>query len=291
MDAGFGCPGRDAGRPCAYCDPRGSRAPYLGSVEPIEEQVDAAIAFLRGRYRAERFLLYFQAHSNTYGPVPVLRRAYDAGIARADFSGLIVATRPDCLDEERADLLAGFLRPGFDVWVELGLQSASDRTLERIGRGHTVARFDRAVDLAKSRGLLVAAHVILGLPGDGRSGAVNTARHLSAVGVDGVKFHNLVLVEGTPLYHDYLRGAVMPPSPDGYRELLIAALCELDPGIVVMRLTCDPPPGVISVPAFPEKAAFVQDLERTLRARDLRQGVYYTRPDGDQGCRPKTKRS
>ena len=272
VDAGFSCPVRDDGRPCRYCDPRGSRAGYLTESE-VGRQIAEGIGFLSRRYGAELFLLYFQAYSNTYAAVDRLRSIYDSALARAPFRGLIVGTRPDCIDRERAQLLASYRQRGLDVWVELGLQSANDATLRRIGRGHSVARFDEAVMLLSEHRVDVAAHLILGLPGEGPDDVIDTVRHVSTLPVGGVKFHNLVLVQGTPMYDEYLAGDVRPPDVAEYRELLITALENLRSDIVVMRLTCDPPRGVRHLPErLPPKAVFTDDLVAEMERRETWQG-------------------
>ena len=162
VDAGFSCPNRENGRGgfgCAFCDEAGSRAAYIRndngsypesdafkpcglpgyppgySAEAVRSQIDRGIAFLRRRYRAEVFLLYFQAYSGTYAPPEILKRIYDDALAAASFSELIVSTRPDCLDGEKADLLASYRRPDFDVWCETGLQTVHDKTLLAVRRG------------------------------------------------------------------------------------------------------------------------------------------------------------
>ena len=243
----------------------------------IAAQVEHGLAFLRGRYGARSFLLYFQAFSNTYAPPAELRRIYDAGLEQAPFRGLIVATRPDCIDEERAALLAGYLDRGLDVWVELGLQSANDETLRRIRRGHTREQFDQAVRLLHCKGINVAAHLILGLPGEGVDAVVQSAEHLSRLPVGGVKFHNLVVVEGTPLYELYAAGRFVPPDTARYRELLISALEHLRGDMVVMRLTCDPPRRARFVPAeLPDKAELYRWLATEFAVRRTRQGIYWS---------------
>lgn len=275
VDAGFTCPVRELGMPCVYCDPRGSRAPYLGNAEAIRDQVNQGLAFLRRRYAATRFLLYFQAFSGTHAPVDDLRRIYDLGLSCGEFAGLVVATRPDCLDEPRAALLAEYGSRGLDVWVELGLQSAHDATLRRIHRGHSVAEFGRAVRLAQGHGLMTAAHVILGLPGEGLREAVETARYLSGLTVDGVKFHNLVVTRGTELYRWYAADRIAPPTEEEYREFLIAALTYLAPEIVVMRVTCDPPHDVEGAPpGVTDKASFYRSLSESMSRRGLWQGMH-----------------
>jgi radical SAM protein (TIGR01212 family) len=283
VDAGFTCPVREVGQPCAYCDAGGSRAPYLGDRRSIEEQIARGVAFLSRRYKATRFLLYFQAFSNTHASVARLRDIYDHALSQASFVGLIVGTRPDCIDEPRVELLAEYAKRGFDVWVELGLQSANDQTLLRIRRGHTREQFDEAVRLLDSAGINVAAHVILGLPGEGEREAVQTARHLSGLPVAGVKFHNLVVVKGTSLYDEYERGRFEPPHRGDYERLLVAALEHLRRDIVVMRLTCDPPPGAEYAPTdLPQKAELYDGLGRFFSERGTHQGIYWRR-HADQG--------
>jgi uncharacterized protein len=273
VDAGFTCPVREIGLQCSYCDVRGSRAPYLGSAESLREQIAGSLSFLRQRYHAENFLLYFQAFSNTHAPVDTLRNIYDSGLAYGKFVGLIVGTRPDCLDEPRARLLSQYRERGLEVWVEVGLQSASDKTLRRIRRGHSVAEFDRAIRLLQSYNILTAAHVILGLPGERERDAVRTARHISELGVNGVKFHNLVITKGTRMYDEYRVGQVTPPTVAEYSKLLIGSLENLSPDVVVMRLTCDPPRDIPFVPeALPDKGAFYLGLVAEMNRRGTWQG-------------------
>jgi len=273
VDAGFTCPVRETGLPCTYCDVRGSRAPYLGSAENLREQIRGGISFLQQRYQAEKFLLYFQAFSNTHSSVPTLRHIYDTGLSYGNFSGLIVATRPDCLDEPRAALLAEYRSRGLDVWVELGLQSAHDASLRRIRRGHSVAEFGRATRLLHEFGILTAAHVVLGLPGEGAREAVETARYLSDLGVQGVKFHNLVITQGTNLYREYRAGRVSPPTTLQHRDLLISSLENLSREVIVMRLTCDPPRDLQFVPKEqPDKSVFYHELVGEMNRRNTWQG-------------------
>ena len=199
VDAGFTCPVRDAGEPCSYCDSDGSRAPYLGDREAVRSQIEHGMEFLKRRYGASRFLLFFQAYSNTYAPVDQLRRIYDDGLAVAEFEGLVVATRPDCIDRERAALLASYRDRGYDVWVELGLQTANENTLKRIRRGHDVRAFEEAVELLRGLDISVAAHLILGLPGDDADDVARSAELISRLGVDGV---NLRLIKANGKRHN-----------------------------------------------------------------------------------------
>jgi uncharacterized protein len=281
LDGGFSCPNRAAARGdgrggCSYCASDGSRAPYLPTPgSPLAAQVEAGAAFLRRRYGARLFFLYFQAFSSTYAPTSVLRGRYDEAIGAAPegMRGLVVSTRPDCVDEAAAELLAEYADRGLETWVELGLQSASDATLRAIGRGHDRAAFERAARMLKGRGLRVAAHVILGLPGEGRKEMAETVRTVSALDLDGIKFHDLRILSGTRLAREYLAGEFAPLHPSRLPGLLADRIEELNPDCEVIRLCADAPPEKTVAPRLlPDKEAIYRAVEGELEARDSRQG-------------------
>ncbi len=277
VDAGFTCPNRGsdrAGPGCSYCDADGSRAPYLSKCAgSLEGQVREAMAFYRRSGRDGAFILYFQAYSNTNAPVEALRRIYDEGLALAEFRGLNVATRPDCLDGEKADLLASYADRGLEVWVELGLQTANDDTLSRVGRGHTAADFVRAFELLRSRRLKIAVHLIFGLPGEGMAEIERTMTSVARLRPDGVKIHNLHVPLGTPIAREYLKGEVAVPGSLRHLEYVIAAIELLPPETVIMRLTCDTPREKLAAPrGFWSKERFLSRLAAEMRARGARQG-------------------
>ncbi len=180
LDAGLTCPNRD-GRVgiggCLYCNARGSGTGAWGRGQSITTQMESGLARLARRYGAAKFIAYFQSFSNTYAPIAKLRELYDAALAFPQVVGLSLGTRPDCLPDDVLDLLAGYARDRL-VWLELGLQSAHDATLQRLNRGHDVACFTAAATRAAARGLEVVAHVILGLPGEGPGEMAATAEYL-----------------------------------------------------------------------------------------------------------------
>ena len=301
VDAGFSCPNRGAGRSgagCSYCDADGSRAPSAARNAPrfavgcnlegsmpmdrgsLERQVRESISFYRRTHGEDcEFILFFQAYSNTNAPVETLRRIYDEGLALAAFRGLNVATRPDCLDDEKADLLASYVRRDREVWVELGLQSANDATLRRIGRGHTAADFERAFSMLRRRHLKIGVHLIFGLPGEGLPEIVQTMRSLAMLRPDGVKIHNLHVPAGTLLAAEYQKGEFVVPSPQRHIEYAIAAIERLPPDTVIMRLTCDTPAERLAAPrTFWPKERFLAGLEKEMAARGSRQGRLYPEP-------------
>jgi hypothetical protein len=292
VDGGFSCPNRGADRRapgCLYCDERGSRAPYLDSPEAsagirdgehqsgwrrdLRRQIDSARSFLRSRYGADLHILYFQAFSATHAPVERLRQIYDFALGCAPFRELAVSTRPDCIDPAKAELLASYRREDFDVWVELGLQSASDETLERIERGHTVRDFEKAYRICRSSGLKLTVHLIFGLPGEGLPEIRRTIDYVAALKPHGIKIHNLHIPKGCPLYPEYLSGELAVPCGDRHMEYVIQALERLPPETVIMRLTCDTPEQLLAAPRrFPPKARFLSRLREQMQTRRTWQG-------------------
>jgi uncharacterized protein len=276
VDAGFSCPNRgpDRGRPgCIYCGEEGSRAPYLGDTADLREQVEGAIGFLRQRYGARLYILYFQAFSGTYAEDRVLESLYDSTLALHPFREMIVSTRPDCITPSNARLLGSYATATRRIWVELGLQSASDATLERINRGHTVGDFLDAYRILKAEGLKVAVHLISGLPGETAADEERTARLVSSLKPDGLKIHNLHIRHDTPLYAEFLKGELLPPSAGSYTERVIGALERMPGETVIMRLTTDTPAAKLAAPkGFPGKNRFHEALRREMARRNTWQG-------------------
>jgi len=289
VDAGFSCPNRGSDRRsggCTYCDEYGSRAAYqrdgividsrLGLEErtrAVQLQVENGISFLQKRYGTKSFIIYFQAFSSTFAPADELKTIYDAGLAVYPFRELIVSTRPDCVNPDVAALLGGYVRRGLPVWVELGLQSACDATLLRINRGHTAACFESTLNILRQQGIKVAAHVIFGLPGEGREEMMQTIEFLSSLKVDGIKIHDLHIPRATPLFEEFLSGELALPCEDRHLRYVVDALERLPEQTVVMRLTCDTPDSTRALPLHPpSKARFVQRVKDELLRRGSVQG-------------------
>jgi radical SAM protein (TIGR01212 family) len=274
LHAGFSCPNRDgtlseAG--CVFCDPK-SYSPAADGLRTLEDQLREGIE--RGRRQGvDRFLAYFQPYTNTYAPLPQLRRAYDAVRAFPEVVALAVGTRPDCVDEGVIDLLAEYTRD-CEVWVEYGLQSIHDRTLRRLNRGHTAADFLRAVELTRRHPeLKVCAHVILGLPGEDPADEAATAEALAHLRVEGVKVHPLYVVMGTALAIDYAMGRYAALTREDYTRRAVAFLERLPPAAVVQRLSADCPPDRLLAPAWlTDKHAVVAGIEARLESEDTWQG-------------------
>ncbi len=278
LDAGLSCPNRDGtiGRGgCIYCNPRGSGTGAAGAGKSLTDQVLSAQSFLRKRYKAAKFLGYFQSFTNTYAPLPALMAMYQEVLALPDMVGLTIGTRPDCVPDDILDRVAGLRAQGV-IWLELGLQSAHDATLERINRGHKVDDFVSAVERTRARGLPVCAHVILGLPGESHARMMDTARFLARLGVEAVKLHLLYVVRGTRLQAMHQAGDYRCLSRQEYAGLVGDFLSLLPPGTIIQRLTGDPHPEELVAPEWSlEKQANLQAIHESMAQRELWQGKHF----------------
>ena len=280
LDAGFTCPNRDgsAGSDgCIYCGGAGAGAPGIPRGASLTEQLRVGKEFTARRYKATRFLAYFQAFSNTYAPVAQLKAVYDEVLADPEVVGLIIGTRPDCLPPDVIDLLADYHRHTW-LWVELGLQSSSDAVLQRINRGHDVACFVRAATALKARGVRVCAHVILGLPGESRDEMLATPALLNRLGIDAVKIHHLHVLTGTRLEDQYRAGQLALLERDDYLGLVCDFLERLDPRIFVQRLVGDGSKNLIAPRWGTHKSTLLAAITTELSRRNTRQGSGLTFP-------------
>ncbi|MEI8355621.1 MAG: TIGR01212 family radical SAM protein [Deltaproteobacteria bacterium] len=241
VDAGFSCPNLDgtlgAGG-CIFCGGKGSGSFGILRGGSVADQVEAGKEVMVRKYKARLFIAYFQAYSNTYAEPERLRKLYDEALQVKDVAGLIVGTRPDCLSSEVLDLLAEYSLKTY-FWLEMGLQSPLDRTLELIHRGHDFAAFESSVRKCREKGIRVCAHVILGLPGENRGEMLATAAVLNRMGINGVKIHMLHVMKDTPLEDMYRQGIVRLFDRDEYVGLVCDFLERLRPEISVQRLTGD----------------------------------------------------
>ncbi len=278
IDAGFGCPNRAGGRAghgCLFCDPGGSGAVGIERNETIPVQLERAKELMRRKYRAKWFIAYFQPFSNTFAPASVLRDCYDQALAVEDVVGLAVGTRPDCLPLETLDLLAEYHRQTY-FWLELGLQTTHDRTLNYLQRGHDYRCFLDSYALAKERDLRVCVHLILGLPGESRDEILATADELARLRVDGVKLHLLHVLEGTPLGELYKQGQVPMLELQEYVELAVDFIERLPPTTLIQRLTGDGPRDILLAPFWSmNKWEVLNAIDDELERRGSRQGDFY----------------
>lgn len=247
VDAGFSCPNRDGtlGRGgCTFCINGAFTPSYCTPQKSITQQLDEGFAFHRWRYRkATKYVAYFQAYSNTYAPIDVLRMRYEEALAHPEVAGLIVGTRPDCVHEETLDLLTQLAQHHY-VAVEYGVESTCDATLARINRGHDFDTARRAIEATAQRGLHVGAHFILGLPGESREFLIEQTEKINALPLTTVKFHQLQILRGTTMAEEY---DLHPERFDfftleEYLDLMVEIMRRLRPDLVVERFASEAPP-------------------------------------------------
>jgi uncharacterized protein len=275
VDAGFSCPNRDGAldtKGCIFCGGHGSGSYGILRKLSIAGQIEDGKEVMRRKYKASQFMAYFQAYSNTYAALDDLRRLYDEALAVPDVVGLIIATRPDCLPDEVLGYLAELSSHTY-LWLELGLQSMHDRSLTLINRHHDHSCSVDAILRARSQGVRVCAHVILGLPGETREEMLAMAAELNRLGVDGVKLHLLHVMKGTELADMYGRGEVRMLERDEYAGLVCDFLELLNPRILIHRLTGDGGHDNLIAPLWSLKKFEILNLiDAELERRGTRQG-------------------
>jgi len=279
VDGGFTCPNKDGTKSyggCAYCaSPALLPKAYDGA--DVTGQLDAGIRYVRGRHKADKFIAYFQINTNTYASLPQLCDLYATALNHPNVAGLAISTRPDAVDDDILEMLRRFKDEKF-LWLELGLQSANDKTLARINRRHTVADFERACEAAMSKGIDVCAHVIIGLPGEDRQDYLATMRLLGRLGVWGVKFHQLQVLRGTALEQEYNKGRLPVLGLEEYAGFVVDCLENAPESMVVHRLAGDSPLDFLLAPKWGANKFIVADtVIKTFQQRDTAQGARFNK--------------
>lgn len=301
LDAGFTCPNRDGkvGRGgCTYCDNAAFHPAYSTAGKSLHRQMDEGIEFHKVRYRTtEHYLAYFQSFSNTYAPLEKLRVLYEEALAHPDVVGIVIGTRPDCVDEEKldylADLACGRVLDGWSrslsgneirtapiVIIEYGIESCFDATLERINRGHDFETARRAVEMTASRGLDTGAHFILGLPRETKQMMLDSCAMINSLPLRSVKFHQLQIVKGTKMEQEY---AQHPEdferfSLDEYLDFFTDMLERLRPDLFIERFVGEVPPRFVNETPWGliRNVELLRLLEKRLEERQTWQGRLLT---------------
>lgn len=287
VDAGFTCPNRDGARGrggCTYCNNRAFNPSYCTPEKSIHRQLEEGIEFHARRYRrTDRYLAYFQAFSNTYAPVETLERLYRKALELPEVEGIVISTRPDCLETPVLDLLETLKQETF-VAVEIGIESCYDKTLRRINRGHTFRETVTALNACSSRGIRTTGHLIFGLPGESREEMMAESSILSGLPLTALKFHQLQIVKGTRMARDYKDHPEQFPlfSREEYVTFMISFLERLNPDIEVDRLTGESPPGFLIAPDWGRKRAWevLEEIEAGMAEKDTWQGKAYVPSSG-----------
>ena len=275
VDAGFTCPNRDgtvATGGCAYCNNSSFRPPSAIKTDPIQDQVREGIAYIRKRFDADKFIIYFQPFTNTYAETGYLKNLYNDALDHPGVVGLAIGTRPDCVDREKIEMIDEIGKRTF-VSLEFGVESIYDDTLRRVNRGHGYAAFQQAMELTRGRSLHIGAHLILGFPWETREQWLSMADEMSRIGIDALKIHHLHVVRGTALAAEYSRAPFCVLEYEEYLDLLCDFVERLDPRIVIERLFGEAPFDLLVAPAWRRnKNDLVFDIQRKFEERDVVQG-------------------
>lgn len=297
INAGLSCPNRDGTLGtdgCIFCSAGGSGefAVSRSDFPTIRKQLTAGRALFRGKNTGSRYIAYFQAYTNTYGPTKELYRFFSEALSETDIAGISIATRPDCLPPEIMTLLLQLKTefPDKFIWIELGLQTMHEQTAEYLRRGYPLKVYDDAVLSLQDAGFPVITHLIIGLPGETEEMLFQTIQHMNRIGTWGVKLQLLHILKGTALGDQYTTGQIssaasrFPISPltlEEYLHLVTGCVSRLSPSIVIHRLTGDAPRDLLLAPSFSlNKRNVLNSLHRKMRQEQIYQGCLY-RSDTD----------
>lgn len=255
VDAGFTCPNRDgtlAKGGCTYCNNNAFNPSYCNPKKPIDLQVREGIEFHKVRYRkANKYLVYFQPYSNTFAPLDKLKQIYQSALAQEGVIGLVIGTRPDCVDDEKLSYLAELSKEYYIV-VEYGVESIYNQTLKRINRWHTYEQSFEAIQKSAAYGLKVGAHFIFGLPGESREMMMESVHEISGLPLTTIKFHQLQIVSGTPMAKEFNQSPELYDlfSFEEYIKFIICFTEHLSPDFIIERFAGEVPPNYLAGPGW-----------------------------------------
>jgi radical SAM protein (TIGR01212 family) len=277
IDAGFTCPNRDGSKGtggCAFCNNSTFNPDYCGPALSITQQIDKGIAFFNDKYKTQEYLAYFQAYSNTYGETEKLLEMYREALNHPKVRGIVLGTRPDCIDNDLLEHLAAWQKDHY-VAIELGAESTLNHTLEAINRGHSWEETIETSQRIHRSGIPVGMHLILGLPGESRDEILEHARKVSALPIRFLKTHQLQIVKGSQFGGQYVADPAVFKlyGAEEFIELVIDFLELLNPAIVMERFISQAPPSLLMAPKWGLKNfEFVAKVEKRLRERNTWQG-------------------
>ncbi len=279
INAGLSCPNRDGtsgADGCVFCSAEGSASPGMTAEMPIREQIDRAKMNFKRSDADTKYIAYFQAFTNTYGTPSFLKSLYDQAVDQENVTGLMIGTRPDCLPDEILDLIASYRKPGFELWLEIGMQSGHDKSLEFLRRGHTNDDTIDAVRRAAMRDIPVCVHLILGIPGESWHDMMATAASLRTMPVRGIKFHHLHVIRGTALEEMYRSGLMKALAMNEYVSTLCDCIERVSPEILIHRLAGDREENTLVAPRWGlHKGTVMKAVEDEFRRRGSFQGLLF----------------
>lgn len=277
IDGGFTCPNRDGKKGsggCTFCNNESFNPDYCRSVQGITRQIDEGVRFFQAKYQGQKYLAYFQAYSNTYAPLKVLRERYEEALAHSQVAGLVLATRPDVIEDDVLEYL-GELAQKYYVCIEYGVESANDEVLSRVNRGHSFAEAEDAIRRTAYRGIYIGAHLIFGLPGESRESMLEGAARLGRLPIDILKLHQLQIIRGTRMAEEYLRApeTFRLYSLDEYLDFVVDVIGSMNPGVYLERFVNQAPADYLIAPQWGIKNyEFVAKLDKRLKEREMWQG-------------------
>lgn len=275
IDAGFSCPNRDGTKGlggCIFCDNRTFNPSYCIRKKSITEQMEDGKSFFARKYPDMKYLAYFQAYSNTYAPLNVLKARYEEALRVKDVVGIVIGTRPDCINKEILDYLEELNKQIF-VMVEYGIESTNDDTLRRINRGHDFETSRRAVEMTAERGIKTGGHIILGLPGETDDEIIKQAPVISGLPLTTLKIHQMQVIRGTKLEKEYQNNTIKTYSTQDYIELIARYIQYLREDLVLERFVSQSPSDLLVAPQWGLKNyEFTNLLNNYLKKHDIRQG-------------------
>ena len=271
LSSGCTCPNRDGHigyGGCIFCSEGGS-GDFAESYAPLSEQIENAKKRVSSKYKGDKYIAYFQSFTNTYGPLERLKDLYDEAAARDDIAVISIATRPDCLPDDIINYL-GELNKVKPLWVELGLQTVKEESIEYIRRGYETIVYDEAVKKLNDLGIHTITHVILGLPGETKEDMLSTVKHTVEMGSKGIKLQLLHVLEGTDLADDYSKGLFKTLEMEEYIEILADCLKILPKDMVVHRMTGDGPKKILIAPLWSgDKKRVMNAINKRIREEGL----------------------
>jgi len=278
IDAGFTCPNKDGSKGiggCTYCNNNTFNPDYCKPIKPIKVQIEEGIEFFSKKYKAQKYLAYFQAFTNTYAPLSDLKKMYEEALSHPDVIGLVIATRPDCIKDEVLDYLEELASKDYFIKLEFGLESTKDETLELINRCQTHEDAIDAFNRANGRGLHLGGHLILGLPAETKEDMLNHARMVSQLPINTLKIHHLQIVKHTMMAHQFKNTPEMFTfmELDEYIDLVVDFIELINPEIIVERFFSESPARMLIHPKYGLKNFEVKHMvEKRLEERDAMQG-------------------
>lgn len=280
ISAGLPCPNRIGADGCLFCAADGAASPTACRSTDIRAQMHSAREGFRRADAETRYIAYFQAYTNTNAPVEMLRDLYDTALSEPNIIGLMIATRPDCLPDTILDLIASYAKEGFELWLEIGMQTMHERGLVRLNRGHTHAQTREAINRAAARRIPVCAHLILGIPGEDWNDMMDTAVEASSLPVRGVKIHHLHVIKGTGLEALYREGRLRLFSFKEYVSTICDFLERLRRDILIHRVLGDRPRDTLVAPEWGlYKGTVHRAIDEEFIRRGTHQGFLYEGPE------------